>query len=120
VYIITDARPIMRSNKIRSVDVIYPMGIIVNVSVKIPKRVSIFMCLGFRTIRRAPGTFGIVMRIFGIVQGTFGIVQGTFGIVQETFGIVQGTFGIVQGTFGIVQGTLPWGQHHRHCSLTRI
>jgi hypothetical protein len=45
----TDARPI-----IRSVDVIYPTGIIVYVSVKLPKSVSNCLFSGFHIIGWAP------------------------------------------------------------------
>jgi hypothetical protein len=59
----TGARPMIKSrnnnndnknNKIRSVDVIYPTGIIVNVRVKLPQSVSNSLFFGFRIIGRAP------------------------------------------------------------------
>jgi hypothetical protein len=40
--------------KKQSVDVIYPTGIMVNVGVKLPKRVSDFLFSGFGITRRAP------------------------------------------------------------------
>jgi hypothetical protein len=52
----TGARPMIRGEKKKgkNVDVIYPTGSIVDVSVQFPKQVNNFLFSGFRIIRRAP------------------------------------------------------------------